>query len=541
MSFLIRSKNVFTGLADYPQPASILVDGAQIKAVLPWDYDKDAYAGVECRDYREQMVMPSFIDAHTHMFSGAIDASDYVCDTLGACTSQEECAQMIADYAAEHPNQRRIRGVGWFVGAWNDAPLPDRRSLDALIPDRPVYMLCADSHSMWLNTKAMEEVGYTPDFAVENGEVCHFPDGSLSGLFIEPAAYEPAMQKYMEFSATEMAGIHQGFQEELASYGIAGVSEMFADDYTDDTRARYRQLVALDEKKGLCAHTFIYTKLFDYTDFTPYFELKKEIDSAHVHINGVKGFIDGVTETYTGLLLEPYTDRPETCGEGLPLHPAARMQEEITAANKAGIQVRLHCIADGSVRMALDLYEQAQKESGWDTSVHQNTIEHIENIHPDDIDRFAKLGVIPSMQPYHVTLSNGGKVWRLGEERCKLEFPVRTIYDHGGQIALGTDYPVVTINPFVTIYAALTRCDDAGQPTGCNSATEKLPLPVILKAYTDGAARVYHAQDRMGTIEPGKQANIIVLTQNLFEIPPEKIRDTKVAVNYFEGSVVYGE
>ena len=191
--------------------------------------------------------------------------------------------------------------------------------------------------------------------------------------------------------------------------------------------------------------------------------------------------------------------------------------------------------------MALDLYEQAQKESGWDTSVHQNTIEHIENIHPDDIDRFAKLGVIPSMQPYHVTLSNGGKVWRLGEERCKLEFPVRTIYDHGGQIALGTDYPVVTINPFVTIYAALTRCDDAGQPTGCNSATEKLPLPVILKAYTDGAARVYHAQDRMGTIEPGKQANIIVLTQNLFEIPPEKIRDTKVAVNYFEGSVVYGE
>ncbi len=538
MSFLIRSKNVFTGLADEPQPASILVDGSRIKAVLPWDYDRAAYAGVECRDYGEQMIMPSFIDAHTHMFSGAIDASDYVCDTLGTCTSQEECAQMIAAYAAEHPNQRRIRGVGWFVGAWNDAPLPDCRSLDALIPDRPVYMLCADSHSMWLNTKAMEEVGYTPDFAVENGEVCHFPDGSLSGLFIEPAAYEPAMQKYMEFSATEMAGIHQGLQEVLAAYGIAGVSEMFADDYTDDTRSRYRQLAALDREKGLCAHTFIYTKLFDYTDFTPYFDLKKEIDSAHVHINGVKGFIDGVTETYTGLLLEPYTDRPETCGEGLPLHPAARMQEEITAANRAGIQVRLHCIADGSVRMALDLYEQAQKESGWDSSVHQNTVEHIENIHPDDIDRFAKLGVIPSMQPYHVTLSNGGKVWRLGEERCRLEFPIRTIYDHGGQIALGTDYPVVTINPFVTIYAALTRCDDEGQPTGCNAATEKLPLPVILKAYTHGAACAYHAQDQMGTIEPGKLADIIVLTQNLFEISPEKIRDTQVAVNYFEGNVI---
>ena len=99
MSFLIRSKNVFTGLADHPQPAAILVEDSQIKAVLPWDYDKDAYADPECRDYGEQLIMPSFIDAHTHMFSGAIDASDYVCDTLGECTSQEECAQMIAAYA----------------------------------------------------------------------------------------------------------------------------------------------------------------------------------------------------------------------------------------------------------------------------------------------------------------------------------------------------------------------------------------------------------------------------------------------------------
>ena len=538
MGFLIRSKNVFTGLADHPQPASIWVEDSQIKAVLPWDYDKDAYADLECRDYGEQLILPSFIDAHTHMFSGAIDASDYVCDTLGECTSQEECAQMIAAYATEHPNQRRIRGAGWFVGAWNDAPMPDCRSLDALIPDRPVYLLCADSHSMWLNTKAMEEVGFAVDFDVENGEVCRFPDGSLSGLFIEPAAYEPAMQKYMEFSATEMAGIHRGFQKELASYGIAGVSEMFADDYTDDTRTRYRQLTELEKTNELCAHTFIYTKLFDYTDFTPYFDLKKEIDTQHVHINGVKGFIDGVTETYTGLLLEPYTDRPDTCGEGLPLHPVERMQEEITAANKAGIQVRLHCIADGSVRMALDLYEQAQRESGWDTSRHKNTIEHIENIHPDDIDRFAELGVIPSMQPYHVTLSNNDKIFRIGAERCEYEWPVRTIHRAGGEIAIGTDFPVVTIDPFKTIYAAVTRRNDAGNVV-CHNPWETLEMAEALKAYTTGAAKVYHADKEMGTLEEGKLANLIVLSDNLFEIPTEQIEDTKVVVNIFEGKEIY--
>lgn len=538
--YIIRSKNIFTGLHDEPEPAAVLVKDQKIEQVLPWDFEViSGGEKIPVKDYGEQLIIPSFLDAHTHMFSGAIDASDYVCDTLGACGSEAECAKQIRAYAAEHLNQRRIRGVGWFVGAWNDAPLPDKRSLDEAVPDRPVYLLCADSHSMWLNTKAMEEVGFAEDFDVENGEVCRFADGSLTGLFIEPAAYAPAMEKYMEFSATEMRDIHRGFQKKLAEYGISAVSEMFADDYTEETRERYQQLTDLDKKEGLCAQTFIYTKLFDYTDFTPFFKMRDEVCSEHVHIAGVKGFIDGVTETYTGLLLEPYTDKPETCGEGLPLHPKELMQQEIIAANAADIQVRLHCIGDGAVRMALDMYEEAIKQT--EKKNLKNTIEHIENIHPDDIDRFARLGVIPSMQPYHLTLSNGAKVWRLGEERCKLEFPIRTIYDHGGQIAVGTDYPVVTINPFYTIYAAATRCDDDGKPTGCNPDTEKLPLSVILKAYTAGAAQVYHASDTMGTIEAGKYANMLVLTKNLFEIPVEQIRDMRVSVNYFEGREVYHE
>ena len=158
---------------------------------------------------------------------------------------------------------------------------------------------------------------------------------------------------------------------------------MFADDYTRETKERYLQLVRLDRAEGLRAQIFLYTKLFDYTDFTLFSAMRREVKSAHVHIAGVKGFIDGVTETYTGLLLEPYTDRPETCGEGLPLHPRERMQEEIAAANAAGIQVRLHCIGDGAVRMALDMYEESERQNGRRDL--RNTIEHIENIHPDDL------------------------------------------------------------------------------------------------------------------------------------------------------------
>lgn len=233
--------------------------------------------------------------------------------------------------------------------------------------------------------------------------------------------------------------------------------------------------------------------------------------------------------------MEPYIDKPETCGEGLPLWPERKMKKEIIAANKAGIQVRLHCIADGSVRMALDLFEKSAEVNGEHGL--RNTIEHIENIHPDDLDRFAELDVIPSVQPYHVTLAANGKVNQIGEKRARLQWPFRTLLEHEGALALGTDYPVVTIDPFTTIYAAVTRRDDDGKLTSTNP-WEKISMADTLKAYTSGAARVYHVEDSMGTLEPGKMADIIVLSGDLFEVDKEEIRGMKVEANYFEGEKI---
>ena len=167
----------------------------------------------------------------------------------------------------------------------------------------------------------------------------------------------------------------------------------------------------------------------------------------------------------------------------------------------------------------------------------RNTIEHIENIHPDDLDRFAELDVIPSIQPYHVTLAANGKVNQIGEKRARLQWPFRTLAEHGGQLALGTDYPVVSVDPFTTIYAAVTRRDDEGKLTSTNP-WEKIPMADTLKAYTIGAARVYHVEDSMGTLEPGKMADIIVLSGDLFDVDKEEIRGMKVEANYFEGEKI---
>lgn len=562
--YMIRSTAVFDGVSDVPYPAAILVEDDRIRRMLPWDYVHAGSSSAECfsdtiedifsgnhlsdespdaeladlplYDYGDRLILPSFLDAHTHLFSAAAVASDFVCDTLGEGKSREECVSILKDFADHHPGQKRIRGTGWYTNNWSDKTLPDKRILDEAFPDRPVYLQCADCHSFWLNTRALEEAQIASLPEPEGGQFCRWENGELTGLLLEPEACAPATEKLMEFSDEEMREILTDYQRVLAENGVAAVSEMFAEDYSEETRHKYQILKQLDEEGKLVCNTYIYTELFGHTDFTDYFDMKEVVDSVHVAINGVKGFVDGVTETHTGMLLEPYENRPETCGEGVPLWPRERMEEEILAANRAGIQVRLHCIADGSVRMALNMYEKVQRAIGKDDQ--RNTIEHIENIHPDDIERFRELKVIPSMQPYHLTLSNNEKILQIGKGRCKYEWPVRSLLAAGGKMAFGSDTPVVTVNPFYTIYAAVTRKNDEGVQFSQNP-WETVDMAAALKCYTSGAAYAYGKEREMGSLEAGKKANLIVLDRNLFEIPEEEIEETKVAVNYFEGQLVY--
>ena len=263
--------------------------------------------------------------------------------------------------------------------------------------------------------------------------------------------------------------------------------------------------------------------------------MAKELYSEKLRLNGVKGFIDGVASTYTGLLLEPYSDNPETKGIGVPNVPQSELEPCIIAANAAGLPVRLHCIADGSTRMALDMYEASLKANGMHGL--PNTVEHIENIHPDDIPRFRELGVIPSLQPYHLTLDYMEKPRRIGEERCRWEWPHRSLLDAGADLAFGTDYPVVDFNPYPSIYAAVTRLDDDGNPASTNPE-ECVTLAEALYAYTAGGAKAY-GRDDIGILEEGKLADIIVVNKNLFAVEPEEIQHCETVMTMFDGEIIY--
>ena len=533
---IITSNAVFTSCGDEPFEGGVAIKGNRIVAVgSREEISKYRTADTAVYDYGDQLIMPGLIDGHDHLWWGAVADSEHVVD-LTSSTSEEEAIEMIKKYAVEHPEEKRIRGFGWFPANWNDAPLPTKKTLDEAVPDRPAYMNCADAHTLWVNSLALEESGYTPDMELAAGSVGVDENGEMNGLIYEPDAMAYGWKNFYDFPEEQIRTIMKNFMKGLAAQGVTSLSEMSADEYTDYFHDRYLVFKDMAESGEFTSRVHAFTAFMRKTDFTEAVKWKEEFNSSTFRVTGVKGFLDGVTSTYTGLLLEPYTDRPDTIGEGVPLDTQESLNASVIAANAAGLPVRIHCIAEGSVRMALDAFEESLKVNGKHGLV--NSIEHIETMHPDDIPRFRELGVVASMQGEHLPLEMNEKVARLGEERCRYEWPFRSLADAGAVLAFGTDFPVVYYNQFKGIYAAVARKNYDGTIAGVDNG-EKLTLPEALRANTIGSAIVYGRDDEIGTLEAGKLADVIVLDRNLFTADVEEIKDAEVALTVMDGNVVY--
>ena len=533
---IITSNAVFTSCGDEPFEGGVAIKGNRIVAVgSREEISKYRTADTAVYDYGDQLIMPGLIDGHDHLWWGAVADSEHVVD-LTSSTSEEEAIEMIKKYAVEHPEEKRIRGFGWFPANWNDAPLPTKKTLDEAVPDRPAYMNCADAHTLWVNSLALEESGYTPDMELAAGSVGVDENGEMNGLIYEPDAMAYGWKNFYDFPEEQIRTIMKNFMKGLAAQGVTSLSEMSADEYTDYFHDRYLVFKDMAESGEFTSRVHAFTAFMRKTDFTEAVKWKEEFNSSTFRVTGVKGFLDGVTSTYTGLLLEPYTDRPDTTGEGVPLDTQESLNASVIAANAAGLPVRIHCIAEGSVRMALDAFEESLKVNGKHGLV--NSIEHIETMHPDDIPRFRELGVVASMQGEHLPLEMNEKVARLGEERCRYEWPFRSLADAGAVLAFGTDFPVVYYNQFKGIYAAVARKNYDGTTAGVDNG-EKLTLPEALRANTIGSAIVYGRDDEIGTLEAGKLADVIVLDRNLFTADVEEIKDAEVVLTVMDGNVVF--
>ena len=490
--------------------------------------------GTQVIDAHGATVMPGFNDAHVHFLSGSLGLG-WV--QLLDAETQQQVQDKIRNFAAAHPEQPWVLGRGWLYGAFPGG-LPTRQQLDALIPDRPAVMECYDGHTKWLNTRALAAAGIT----------AATPDPVGGQIVRDPATGEPTgVLKESAQSLIDRVVPQPSREEKLAALrlgvalahrlGVTAVQEAGADaeelELFDVLRRagelQIRLYLALSAGPG-----------FSEADEQGLEALRRQYpDSDTLRLGAVKMYADGVVESHTAALLAPYANR-ETRGN--PEFTAVEMNRIVTLLDARGWQVWIHAIGDGAIRMALDAFEAAQKTNPPPSRGRRHRIEHIEVISAEDIPRFARLGVIASMQPFHASPNqNILEVWavNLGPERAARAWSWKNIRDAGGRLAFGTDWPVVELDPRPGIHTALTRKTAAGLPEGGFVPSQRLLLNEVLEAFTSGAAYAAFDEGRMGTLGKGQLADIVIWSADLFALPMDQVKDARVRMTLFDGRVVY--
>ena len=539
---IITNARIYTENPQQPWADAIAIRGEEILAV--GDKAKiESYRGKATKviDAQGRLVLPGFTDCHIHFLDGSLSLVQV---NLDDATTAADVQQRVKNYAAAHPELAWVLGRGWNYTLFAPAGLPDKKFLDEIVPDRPVYLEGFDGHTWWANSKALQLAGITkatPDPA--GGTFVRDPKtGEPTGAIKEDAADEVVRHAIPQPSKAEVvAALRRGMQEA----NRVGLVRAISADGVHVEGGDFEILEVYDElrQSGQLTVRMDVSMRVQPPALTPE-QLRRIEDAGHrYHGNWLaagkaKFFVDGVIETHTAAMLAPYADDPSQSGHLLwDPDKYIRAVQELDAH---GIQVFSHAIGDRAIRLALDAYENAQKVNH--TSDRRHRIEHIEDPAASDLPRFGKLGVIASFQPLHAYPNDDAlKLWagNVGPERALRAWPWRTVEKGGGVLAFGSDWPIVTQNPWPGVQNALTRQTTEGEPTGGWIPKERISLADALRAYTLGAAFAGHREKREGSLEPGKLADLIVVDHNLFLIEPTEIGKTEVLMTMVGGKVVY--
>ncbi|MBI0576906.1 amidohydrolase [Neobacillus cucumis] len=527
---IISSNSIFTGLVDKPEPASIAIRDNKIISIGSMnEMQPFINENTEIYQFEDELVMPGFHDFHLHLMMAGLQL---VSVDLASVRSEEEAVNKVFNFAIQNPDEEWIIGMQWDSSYWGPQKMPTRHSLDQVIPDRPVFLLHAEGHFAWLNSKALEVLQINentpdPEFGSYEKE-----NGKLTGILYENAV-TTASEKALNFSKEKKSRILKRFMEEAAKYGITSVNDMFAP--FDEVLRDYQLLKEMDLNDRLSVRIHLTPEIKEDITFAQ--KMGEELNSGKLKYSGLKGFLDGVITGHTALLLKPYEDKPGFCGE--PAMPPERVINWVVNADRQGHRVRFHAVGDGAVRLALDAFEEAQKINGKRDARH--TIEHIDIIDPNDIPRFKELGVIASFQPDLIAIVERGVYEKLvGKQRLEYVYPIQTFQESGAQIAFGTDTPIArSLNPLTQIYSAVTRMDSSGVTVW--NYNDCISLSEALKAYTIGPAYGSFREHELGTLEVGKLADLTILDRNIFEKPIVELLETKVKMTIVDGRIVSKE
>jgi predicted amidohydrolase YtcJ len=478
-------------------------------------------------------VVPGFNDSHIHFALGSLALAEI--NLLDSKTTEQVLAK-IRVYAEANTVRPWITGLGWYYTAFAGG-LPTRQLLDEAVPDRPAYITAYDGHSGWANTAALKLARITratPN--PKNGIIVKDANGEPTGVLKESAMALVRDILPKPDRAQRLAALRVGIRE-AHRMGVTSVQN--ANGSADDIDL-WDELRRSGDLKVRMYHALSAEPGFSEADADRFNDIRRKYqDDALLKTGAVKLMADGVIESHTAAMLEPYANRPT---KGMPNFTPEDLTRIVTMLDKRGWQIWIHAIGDGAIRMALDAYEAAAKANPAPAQGRRHRIEHIESIDPADVPRFGALGVIASMQPFHANPDPSmAMVWseNIGPERASHGWLWHDILKAGGRLTFGSDWPVVTLDPRVGLQVAANRMSPAGEPAGGWLPEQKLPLTKVIDGYSSGAAYASFDEQRKGTLAKGMLADIVVLSTDIFDAPPERVLDAKVDVTIFDGKVVY--
>lgn len=479
-------------------------------------------------DAKGQTLLPGLIDAHGHLLG--LGASLLEVDVREA-SSAEDAARRVANYFQKHSELAWVTGGGWNQVLWPDKQFPTAAILDEGLKDTPVWLERVDGHAGWANTAALALAGITKDsVSPEGGKILKDEQGQPTGVLIDTAMYLvskhiPTQDESVLTQRLNEAGSH------LLSLGVTSMHDAGIDKQTYDLYQRFAAQNKLPVR--------VYAML---SAIDP--NLPEMLSAGHIKspddmllIRSVKAYGDGALGSRGAALLAPYSDDPHN--HGLLVTPQEELPDLFKRVISSGFALHFHAIGDRANRLALDHFEHTFEDVGGQSLRHR--IEHAQVIAVEDIPRFKTLNIIPSMQPTHATSDMNMAEDRVGKARLKGAYAWRTFLNQGSPLAFGSDFPVELANPFFGLHAAVTRQDRNNQPVKGWVPEQALSLSEALKAFTIDAAYSGQQETKIGSLEPGKWADFILIDQDIFKMEPKDIWKIKVNKTFIAGEEVYSQ
>jgi len=520
----IVNARIWTGDRRRPWADAVLVRGDRIEAVgSSAEIRKRIRPDIRTIDAHGMMITPGFIDAHVHFLDGGFALSSV---QLRNATSKAEFIRRINAFAATVPPGTWILNGDWDHTSWG-GELPERSWIDSVTPDHPVWINRLDGHMNLANTLALRAAKITRDTKdVEGGLIVRDARGEPTGILKDNAmdlmsGAVPDPSPAMSLRALDSAMTY------VAARGVTSVDHM----------GGWGDLAIFERAHAMGA---LRTRIAVAVPLSTWARLRDTVAArghgdAWLRIGGLKGFVDGSLGSHTAAMLQPFSDAPND--RGLFVTTPADLYRWTAGADKAGLQVMVHAIGDSAIRTQLNIYERVEREDG--KRDRRFRIEHAQHIAPADMPRFAALGVIASMQPYHAIDDGRWAEAVIGPERAKGTYAFRSLLDAGTTLAFGSDWFVAPATPLEGIYAAVTRRTlDDRHPDGWVPA-QKITVEEALRAYTNGGAYAGFREKELGMLAPGMLADLVLIDRDLTHIPPETIRDARIMLTMVGGRVVY--